>query len=82
RLAPGQPLTLVREPDNPHDRRAVRIDWRNEKLGYVPREHNAEIAARLDAGEDLHARITDIDFEAEPWRRVRFVVEKASGVQT
>ncbi len=82
RFAPGQRLTLVREPANPHDPLAVRIDWQNEKLGYVPRPDNAEIAVRLDAGETLRARITDIDFEAEPWRRVGFVVEKASGVQT
>lgn len=75
RLAPGQALTLVREPDNPHDALAVRLEWQGEKLGYVPREHNAEIAARLDGGEALRARITDIDFDAEPWRRVGFVVE-------
>ncbi|MFN3717157.1 MAG: HIRAN domain-containing protein, partial [Thiobacillus sp.] len=81
RLAPGQPLELVREPANPHDALAVRLDWQGEKLGYVPREHNAEIAARLDAGEALTARITDIDFEAEPWRRVEFVVERETDIQ-
>lgn len=78
RLAPGQVLHLVREPDNPHDARAVRLDWQGHKLGYVPREHNAEIAERLDAGEALRARITVIDLEAEPWRRVGFVIESTA----
>lgn len=74
-LAPGQPLALVREPDNPHDRLAMRIDWQGEKLGYVPRPDNAEIARRLDAGGRLVARIAEFDPEAEPWRRVGFVIE-------
>jgi hypothetical protein len=82
RLAPGQPLHLMREPDNPHDAHAVRLDWQAEKLGYVPREHNDEIAARLDAGERLLARITELDPEAEPWRRVEFVIEAADPAAT
>lgn len=76
-LASGQPLKLVREPDNPHDVQAVRLDWQGQKLGYAPREHNVEIAARLDAGERLVARITDIDRDAEAWRRVMFVIESS-----
>ncbi|MCA0186256.1 MAG: HIRAN domain-containing protein, partial [Proteobacteria bacterium] len=27
-LREGDPLKLVREPDNPHDPRAVRVEWR------------------------------------------------------
>lgn len=77
-LASGQPLALVREPDNPHDRLAVRIEWNGEKLGYVPRAHNAEIARRLDAGERLVARIAEIDPPSEPWRRVAFVIDQAT----
>lgn len=75
RLVSGQPLCLVREPDNPHDPLAVRLDWQEQQLGYVPRPHNAEIARRLDAGERLSARIAAIEPEAEPWRQVMFGVE-------
>lgn len=74
RLSPGQRLALVREPANPHDPLAVRLDRQGEKLGYVPRPDNAEIALRLDAGEVLTARITEVERDAEPWRRVGFVV--------
>lgn len=73
-LRVGDLLMLVREPDNPHDRFAVRVDWRGHKLGYLPRPANAEIAAALDAGERLAARIRAIDREAEPWQRVEVVV--------
>ncbi|MEQ1437993.1 HIRAN domain-containing protein [Fontimonas sp. SYSU GA230001] len=75
RFAVGQPLALVREPDNPHDQLAVRLDWQGQKLGYVPRAVNAEIAQRLDSGEPLAARIVEIDPEAPPWQRVAFVVD-------
>ncbi|TSE27811.1 HIRAN domain-containing protein [Tepidimonas aquatica] len=77
-LAPGQPLDLVREPDNPHDRQAVRIDWHDHKLGYVPRRKNADIAARLARGERLQARIIAVDRAADPWARVEFVVQAAT----
>lgn len=75
RLAAGQPLTLVREPDNPHDGLAVRLDWQGHKLGYVPRPENVEIARRLDAGERLTANVANIDRQAEPWERVAFVIQ-------
>ncbi len=40
-LMVGTSLSLVREPENPHDPRAVRIDWQGQKLGYMPRIDNA-----------------------------------------
>lgn len=73
-LAVGDRLTLAREPDNPYDRRAVRIDWRGEKLGYVPRARNADIARRLDAGEPLSCRIGRLNPAADPWARLEFVI--------
>lgn len=70
----GDRLDLVREPDNPHDRRAIRVDWRGHKLGYVPRAENRVIAQALDQGEKLSARIARLNEDANPWRRVEFEV--------
>lgn len=50
RLAAGQPLQLVRETDNRHDDRAVRVDWQDRKLGYTPRLDNAAVSQLLDRG--------------------------------
>jgi hypothetical protein len=36
----GDRLALVREADNPHDGNAVRVEWRGQKLGYLPRAEN------------------------------------------
>src|SRR3989304_4481039 len=52
----GDRLALVREPDNPHDPNAVRVEWRGRKLGYVPRRENAALAWGLDRGTPMRAR--------------------------
>jgi hypothetical protein len=57
-LALGSRLVLEREPDNPHDARAIRI--RSEAhvdLGYVPRAKNEVLASLLDAGKLLFGRL-------------------------
>jgi hypothetical protein len=70
----GDRLTLIREADNRHDRNAVRVEWRGRKLGYVPRAENRAVAAALDAGEALQARIATLRDEANPWHRLEFEV--------
>lgn len=74
KLRVGDALALVREPDNPHDARAVRVDWRGYKLGYVPRRENADVARLLDRGTPLAARISRLAASRNPWERVRFEV--------
>lgn len=73
-LRPGERLDLVREADNRHDRNAVRIDWRGQTLGYVPRAENRAVAHALDAGERLEARIAALRDDPDPWRRIEFEV--------
>ena len=70
----GDRLTLTREPDNRHDRKAIRVDWNGRQLGYVPRAENGAVAAALDSGEKLEARVSKLRDEADPWRRVEFEV--------
>ena len=59
-LAPGQRLALVREPDNPHDANAVRIEWNGHMLGYLPRRENGAVARQLDRGAALAARVAQV----------------------
>jgi hypothetical protein len=54
--APGRPLTLRRDPGNPHDANAVAVETEDgEQLGFVPRELAAELAPQLDAGRPWSA---------------------------
>ncbi len=70
----GDRLDLIREPENRHDTRAVRVEWRGQKLGYVPRRENADIARLMDKGSSLEARITRLTESRDPWQRVRFEI--------
>jgi len=73
-LSLGAALSLVREPDNIHDARAVRVDWCGQPLGYVPRIDNAAVSHLLDTGHRLHARIVSLSASDNPWERVEFAV--------
>ncbi|GHT95898.1 hypothetical protein AGMMS49545_19650 [Betaproteobacteria bacterium] len=71
----GDALTLVREPENPHDAKAVRVEWQGHKLGYIPRKENRVVAAAMDRGETLGARISRLQANAkDPWQRLEFEV--------
>jgi len=73
-LRTGDTLDLVREPDNPHDANAVRVDWRGRSLGYVPRRENGALAWAMDRGEALTARISALRTHRKPSRRIEFEV--------
>lgn len=69
-LKVGDTLRLVREPDNPHDRNAVKVEWQGQQLGYLPRMENQAVAAELDRGTAVEARIGRLREAKNPWQRV------------
>ena len=70
----GDVLTLVREPGNPYDVNAVRVDWKEHTLGYIPRTENAAVARQLDRGSRLQARITKLARYRNNHRKLEFEV--------
>ncbi len=48
-------FALVREPDNPHDPNAIRVELAGLYLGYVPRYIAKDLAPEMDAGRNLIA---------------------------
>jgi len=74
-LCMGAPLRLKREPHNPHDINAIGVWFMNDKLGYIPRSENSRLAALMDQGEKLDARISKLLDEDDPRQRVRFSIE-------
>lgn len=69
-LKVGDTLTLMREPDNRHDKNAVRVEWQGQQLGYLPRTENQAIAAELDRGTPVEARIASLQAAKNPWQRI------------
>ena len=70
----GDGLVLVREPENGHDPLAIRVEWRGQHIGYVPRRENHDIARLLDSGVKINARISRLADSRDPWARVRFEI--------
>ena len=70
----GDALLLEREPDNTHDPGAISVRWRGHKLGYVPRAQNAALAWAMDRGESLEARVSRLQQDRNPRRRIEFEV--------
>jgi hypothetical protein len=66
-FAPGAPLTLRREADNPHDPQAISVrDASGERqAGWVPRELAAELAPEIDAGR-RHSAVVLRERRADP----------------
>jgi len=73
-LKVGDALTLTRETDNAHDANAIRVEWHGEKLGYVPRAGNEDLARLLDQGAKISARIVNLQAGRSHWQRVLFEV--------
>jgi len=70
----GDVLTLVREPDNPYDARAVRVEWNGHKLGYIPRIENEAVARQMDRGNALQARVTRLTYYRNHRRKLELEV--------
>lgn len=66
----GDVLVLDREPDNPHDSRAVRVFWHGVQIGYAPRLDNADLARIMDRGVAVEGRILHLQASRDPWKRV------------
>lgn len=71
RLRAGQQLTLRREPQNPHDPKAIAVFAASgHKLGYLPRRLNEIPANLMDSGRPVIARVNEVDPTALPWEAV------------
>lgn len=70
-LKVGDELSLARESDNSHDANAVRVEWHGQKLGYLPRAENRAVAAEMDRGTRVTARISALLPHRDPWKRLR-----------
>ena len=67
---------LDAEPENHDDSNAIRIDWRGVKLGYVPRSSNTHLAAMMDKGAAVSARLLGKAHENGPWVDLAFSVTR------
>lgn len=71
-ISENEPLTLIREPDNPVDPNAVLVFYGKYKLGYIPAVNARRIAVFLDKGGRLYAKMGHSGAEkSHIWAQVR-----------
>lgn len=72
KLVPGAKLRMVAEPDNPYDPCAVALYKGKTKIGYVPRDRNANLSQLLlfGHGQVFECRVTNVDPTANLERMV------------
>jgi hypothetical protein len=70
----GDPLRLVREPDNAHDANAIRVEWQGHIVGYVPRLENEVLARQFDFGNRFQGRIVRLSKHRDPNKRVEMEI--------
>ena len=74
RMSAGDRLTLAREPQNPHDSNAIRLEWQGSMIGYVPRKDNADLARQMDHGARPDARITELSKAGNGRHRISYEI--------
>lgn len=73
-LAAGDAIALVREAGNPYDGNAVRVEWKDHLLGYLPQAQNRFVARQLDRGAKLLARIASVGKHRNNRRRLEIEI--------
>lgn len=72
-LLPETMLRMVRCPDNEHDRHAIAIYYKENRIGYVPRELNLVISRLMDAGKEFYARVVEVK-QLNEWTRIAAIL--------
>lgn len=60
RCSPGTTVSLVREPENPHDPNAIAVKAAGEIIGYIAAKDAADLAPALDEGGTHQAIVHEI----------------------
>lgn len=53
-------LKFIREPDNPHDKNAIKVYGSYQHIGYINADLAKEIAPLMDQGKELNGNISEV----------------------
>ena len=69
-LLPDTVLKMIRQPENEHDKLAIGIYLNNQRIGWVPMEHNVVISRLMDAGKAFFCRVEYTQLKAN-WLKIK-----------
>jgi len=72
-------LSMVLEPTNTYDPNAVRLEFEDIMIGYVPARLSPEVAALVTDPGNLYAcRLVEFNKDNKPWERFKVSIEEVS----
>lgn len=78
----GEEVAMIAEPGNPHDKFAVRLEYRGRHIGYLPRNQNRSVSRLLRQAAPVRCHLGSVRLDAKPWEtvtvRVSITVDAAS----
>ena len=74
RIKPGDRLAMIAEPGNPYDEFAVRLEWKGQMIGYVPRSDNRHLSRLLRQGARLKCQAISVEPDRSPWNGLKVEV--------
>ena len=89
KLKPNMRAKLIREPANPHDHNAIRVEapfiW-GEKIGYIPRADAEVFAPEIDKGIAYSAWISSVDQKKQQvfidiYKHVQVPIDNVTGIR-
>lgn len=70
-------LQMVLEPSNKYDPNAVRLEFRDTMIGYVPARLSAEVSALIMSEESLYScKIIEFNKDNKPWDKFKVSIEE------
>ena len=70
-------LSMVLEPSNQYDPNAVRLEFRDVMIGYVPMKISADISALIMSDEELWGcKIIELKWDEKSWKQVKVSIEE------
>ncbi len=75
KLAPGDKLTLLRDPDNEYDPQAIGVFAPgNVQVGWIPQDGNEVVSRLMDAGKVLYAKLRSKETTGSGWLKMEIGV--------
>lgn len=75
-IAEGDNLALIPEPSNKFDPNAIKVEYRQAMIGYIPKKHSSEVAAMIEVGKELECVLTKLNKDAKPWEQCKVEIRK------
>lgn len=69
-MNPDEAVFLEREPNNLHDKNAIKVMTLHGQVGYVGKDYAAILAEMMDAGRKFRAKIDTLDTYKNNWYMV------------